>query len=103
MHKGGKYDWIDTESLNRLIAGNCKAIARYYATAPVTRLPNNIRIGNKMGISYCITKGLFHDFSTGVGGDGIAFVQALTGCSFAEVPEMVAKGQARRKQSTAFI
>ena len=82
---------IDTEALNRLIAGNAEAIARYYANAPVTSLPSNIRIGNKMGLSYSIAKGLYHDFSTGEGGDGIAFVQALTGCNFADVPDVVAR------------
>jgi hypothetical protein len=71
---------------------NCHAydIACHYAGAPVMRYGNEVRIGNKGARVFHTRKGLYHDLETGTGGDGFTFVQALTGCSFAEVPNIVA-------------
>ena len=82
--------YINKEPVRAAINNHAYDIACHHACAPVMRYGNEVRIGNKGARVFDTHKGLYHDLESGTGGDGFAFVQALTGCSFAEVPEIVA-------------
>jgi hypothetical protein len=81
---------FDKEAVRTAINQCAYPFAQHYAGAPVMRYGDEVRIGRQGARVFDTRKGLYHDLEAGIGGDGFTFVQALTGCSFAEVPEIVA-------------
>jgi putative DNA primase/helicase len=82
---------FNKDAVRNAINHHALAIAQYYANgAQVTYHKHEVRLGNKGARVYDTRKGLYNDFEAGTGGDGFSFVQALTGCNFAEVAHIVA-------------
>ncbi|TAF75888.1 MAG: hypothetical protein EAZ52_05320 [Alphaproteobacteria bacterium] len=83
---------FNKEAVRAAIHHHAFALAQHYANgAHVIQHRHEVRIGTKGARVFDTQKGLYHDFEAGTGGDAFSFVQALTGCNFEEVPQIVAQ------------